>query len=71
MTGLANKAAQLSAIAADLGLCDIGLAVTRGKLRLRYASHRKACMAAIAELAPIDPETAAMTDDELLAALTE
>jgi hypothetical protein len=66
----ADRHATLSAIAADLTLCDLGLAVTRGKLRRRYADHRRACLAEIERLSPIDPATTAMSADELLAELT-
>jgi hypothetical protein len=35
------------AILSDLAKCDLGLAVTRGALRARYAAHRAACMDAL------------------------
>lgn len=57
------------ALAHDLTACEIGMALTKGKLRKRYAAHRKACMAQIAEWNRQDG-TDSMTDDELLAALT-
>ena len=37
----------LQAIARDLEACDIGMAMTKGKTRARYAAHAKACYAAI------------------------
>jgi hypothetical protein len=62
---------QLSAIARDMEACELALAILKpGKLRRRYKDHLKACKAEIDRLCPIDPETAAMTTDELLAALT-
>jgi hypothetical protein len=62
---------QLSAIARDMEACEMALAILKpGKLRRRYQDHLKACKAEIDRLCPIDPETAAMTTDELLAALT-
>lgn len=64
-----NSNPTLSAIATDLDLCALGIALTRGKLKKRYIAHKAACMAAIAEIDPIDAKTAAMTDDELLDAL--
>jgi len=60
--------AQEAAIAADLDLCDLGLALMKGKARRRFAQHRKACFAAIKEMnkaAGLDK----MTDAELLAEL--
>ncbi len=57
------------AIARDLDQCDLGLALTSGKLRRRYAKHRKACFAAISEMNKADG-MGKMTDDEILAALT-
>jgi len=35
---------QEQAIAHDLALCDLGIALATGKLRKRYVAHRKACM---------------------------
>ena len=57
-----------AAIAKDLDACDLGIALTTGKLRARYVAHRKACMAAI-EAANAKDGLNGMTDDELLAAL--
>jgi hypothetical protein len=54
---------ELNALARDLAKCDLGLAMTKGKLRKRYAAHRAACMARINELDPVGP---GMTDEELL-----
>jgi hypothetical protein len=59
----------LDTIARDLDACDLGLALTKGKLRKRYAAHKRACYAALDTVAPLDAETKAMSDDELLAAL--
>ncbi len=33
-----------NAIAKDLELCDLGIALTKGKRRKRFESHRKECM---------------------------
>ncbi|NBW13793.1 MAG: hypothetical protein EBR82_37910 [Caulobacteraceae bacterium] len=55
---------ELQALARDLEKCDLGLAMTKGKLRKRYAAHRAACMARINELDPVTPGS--MTDEELL-----
>lgn len=57
------------AIAHDLTACEIGIAVTKGRLRKRYTAHRKACVAQIAEWNREDGIDA-MSDDELLAELT-
>jgi hypothetical protein len=59
---------QEQAIARDLDLCDMGLALTKGAARRRFAKHRKACMAAIKE-ANREAGLDALTDDELLAEL--
>jgi len=56
------------AIIADLDACDLGLAMTRGKLRKRYAAHRKACFAALRELNKADGLDQ-LTTAELLAEL--
>ena len=57
------------AIARDLEICDIGLAMTKGKTRRKYAEHRKACMAQIAAWNRADGLDAISADD-LLAELT-
>ena len=57
-----------NAIAKDLDACDLGLALTKGKMRARYAAHRKSCMAAIKE-ANVRDGLGGMTDEELLAEL--
>ena len=55
-------------IAADLNTCDLGLMLTKGKVRRAYAKHRKACFAEIAAMNKADGLDG-MSDDELLAAL--
>lgn len=55
-------------IAIDLDLCDLGLALTRGKTRRLYERQRAACFAEIARLNAADGLDQ-MSDDELLAAL--
>lgn len=40
----------INAIAHDLNLCDIGMSMTRGKVRAKYIKHRKACFDAIREM---------------------
>ena len=35
------------AIARDLDLCDLGIALTSGKRRLAFEAHRKRCFEAI------------------------
>ena len=57
-----------AAIGRDLQVCDVGLALTKGKTRRRYAQHRKACMQQIAAW-NIQDGLDKMTDDELLAEL--
>ncbi len=56
------------AIANDLTVCEIGMALTKGKLRKRYAAHRKNCVAQIAAWNEADGLNT-MTDDELLSEL--
>lgn len=48
-----NQDEILTAIAKDLDLCDLGIALTKGRLRQRYIAHRKARMAAIREINPM------------------
>ena len=45
------------------------MALTRGATRRKWAKYRKNCLALLHATNPVDPEIAAMTDDELLAAL--
>lgn len=56
------------AIATDLELCDLGIALTKGKLRRQYINHRKECFKALDELSKSDGFDK-MSDDELLAEL--
>ena len=58
------------AIGADLDLCDVGLALTKGQARRRFAKHRKVCFAAIREMNATDGLDK-LTDDEILAELTK
>jgi len=60
--------AELSAIASDLAKCEVGLALTRGKLRRRYLDQRAACLAALKADAATYP-ACDLTDAELLAEL--
>ena len=60
---------QLNALALDLDACDLGIALTKGKLKARYIAHRKACLDELARLNKEDGIDGDMTDDELLAAL--
>ena len=57
-------------IARDLEKCDIGMVLTSGKVRAKYARHRKACFKALHDLnvrqGLIVPD---QTDAELLAGL--
>jgi hypothetical protein len=59
---------QEQAIAADLALCDIGLALTKGKVRKRYVDQRKACLDQIRAWNRADG-LADISADELLAEL--
>lgn len=56
------------AIAHDLDLCELGMALTKGKRRSAYVNHRKACMAAIREM-NVSDGLDKITADELLAEL--
>lgn len=62
------RSQQEQAIAADLNACDLGLLMTKGKVRRQYVAHRKACIAAIKQMNQ-DDGLAGMSDAELLAAL--
>jgi hypothetical protein len=64
---MTNRQTQEQAIAADLNLCDIGAAFTKGKNRQAFVAHRKACMAQIAAWNAEDGIN--LTDDELFAEL--
>jgi len=56
------------ALAHDIELCELGMALTKGKRWAAYAKHRKACMAAIREM-NVSDGLDRMTADELLAEL--
>mgnify|MGYP001602323391 CR=1 FL=1 len=58
----------LRAIAADLDLCDVGEALTSGKLRAKYRRQRRACMVEIARINREDG-LGEMTTDQILAEL--
>jgi hypothetical protein len=58
------------AIARDLDQCDLGLAITSGKLKRRYAKHRRDCFAALREMNKADGMDT-MTAAEILAALSD
>ncbi len=58
------------AIAADLDLCDIGMALTKGAARRKFVKHRKACIAEIARLNKEDG-LADMTIDEIMKDMAE
>jgi hypothetical protein len=66
-----RKAQQEQAIGRDLEKCDIGIAMTTGRLRARYVRHRKACMEAIQRMNLEDFGPNQPTDDELAASLSE
>jgi hypothetical protein len=63
-----NREITEQAIAHDLHICDMGLALTRGKARRKYTVQRKICLKAIADMNKADG-LANLTDDELLAEL--
>lgn len=58
------------AIARDLDLCDIGMALTKGRTRAKFARHRKVCMRAI-KAANRAQGLDQLSDDQLLAELLE
>lgn len=57
------------ALAADLSLCEMGLALTRGALRKRYERQYAACVARIQEANRADG-LGELTADELFAELS-
>ena len=59
---------KLGAIANDLNLCDVGIALTKGKLKAKYVKQRKICLDALSELNEKDGLNE-MTIDEILAEL--
>ncbi|OYV54527.1 MAG: hypothetical protein B7Z76_14220 [Acidiphilium sp. 20-67-58] len=64
---MANEKA-LTAIAADLDLCDLGLVLTTGSRRRTFASHRKACFDALKAMNAAEGLDQ-ISDDDLLAEL--
>jgi hypothetical protein len=58
-----------TAIAHDLDLCDIGIALTRGRTRRTYIAHRNACFAALKAMNAVDGLDN-LSDGDLLAELT-
>lgn len=63
-----NASDLLQKIATDLNQCDLGLALTKGATRRKYAAHQKACYAAIKEM-NIRDGLVSISDEELLAEL--
>jgi hypothetical protein len=59
----------LDAIFADLDLCDLGMVLTTGKRRAKFAAHRAACFDALREMNKADGLDE-MTIDEIFAELT-
>ena len=57
------------AIAADLNLCDLGMAMTKGATHRKYVAHRAACMEQIRQW-NVEDGLGEMTAAEILAALT-
>ena len=57
------------AIAKDLELCGLGLALKTGATRRKYAKHRKACFAEIKRVNR-DDGLDQLSDEELLAELS-
>ena len=57
------------AIFREIEQCEIGMALTKGKLRQRYAKHRKACFAELHRMS-VQDGLANLTDDQILAELT-
>ena len=55
-------------IAADLALCDMGLALTTGKTKTKYTKHRKACFKALHEM-NVSDGLDKLSDEDLLAEL--
>ena len=60
----------LDAIARDLDLCALGIAMTRGRLKARYVAQRAAILEAIHD-ANVADGLDILTDDQLLAELSE
>lgn len=65
-----DRTATEQAIARDLELCDLGLALTKGAARRRFKEQRKVCMDAIKVMNKAGGLDT-LSDDELLAALAE
>ena len=65
---LADRSALETAIASDLTACQIGMTLTKGKVRRRYARQQHACFEQIKAWNRQDGLDT-MTDDDLLAAL--
>lgn len=63
-----DRRAEEEALAADLDLCDLGLALTKGATKRKFAKHRKACLAQISQWNREDG-LEEMTLDEIMAEL--
>lgn len=67
-----NVNATLSYLVTELNKADIALAIGfSAKETRKWKAYRKAIKAEIARLDPIDPEIAAMSDEDLVAALQD
>lgn len=56
-------------LCAEINRAEIAMTLTRGAGRRRWKTYLRNCHALLRVITPIDPVTAAMTDDELLAEL--
>lgn len=62
------------ALLRDMEKCELGLMLTRGKIKKQYADHLKVCKAAFMahlKALPVDPDIEALSDAELLAELIQ
>lgn len=55
----------------ELDMADMATAVTKGHKLKRWIAYRSAILAELTKRNPVSPETAALTDDELLKELTQ
>jgi hypothetical protein len=65
-----DRAAQEQALFADLDLCDLGMALTKGAARRKFVKHKKACLAQLARWNKEDG-LEELTLDEILAELAD
>lgn len=57
------------ALLRDMEKCELGVMLTRGKIKKQYADHLKVCKAALSAYLKATADPSPLSDEELLAEL--